>query len=88
MPTASQRYNALVSERVCNIDDLQELYEPLWDEIYQRSKSSGFSIRSIWISDVAQQGYSSILNEDKLGNDRRPANPLFSLGSSMNSFLA
>ncbi|MCJ1401145.1 hypothetical protein MMC11_004357 [Xylographa trunciseda] len=47
----------------------KELYEPLWDDIYRRSKSSGFSIRSIWIADVAQQGYSSILNEDKLGND-------------------
>ncbi|MCJ1394724.1 hypothetical protein MMC18_007604 [Xylographa bjoerkii] len=47
----------------------KELYEPLWDEIYRRSKGFGFSIRSVWIADVVQQGYSSILNEDKLGND-------------------
>ncbi|MCJ1433954.1 hypothetical protein MMC27_003319 [Xylographa pallens] len=47
----------------------KELYEPLWDDIYRRSKSYGFSIRSVWIADVAHQGYSSVLNEEKLGND-------------------
>lgn len=46
----------------------QELYEPLWDELLQRSKSQGFRIRSIWIADVAHQGASSVLNEDVLGN--------------------
>ncbi|KAF2733198.1 hypothetical protein EJ04DRAFT_544287 [Polyplosphaeria fusca] len=47
----------------------KELYEPLWDELLKRSKSSGFSIRSIWIADVVHQGGSGVLNEDKLGND-------------------
>jgi hypothetical protein len=48
----------------------KELYEPLWDEIYTLSKSSGFKIRNIWIADVFNQGESSIINELILGNDR------------------
>ncbi|KAA8644606.1 putative toxin biosynthesis protein [Aspergillus tanneri] len=53
-------------------DELQlaELYEPLWEEIYARSKANGFRIRSIWMADVAHQGQSSVINEDLLGNDR------------------
>ncbi|RAK74182.1 putative toxin biosynthesis protein [Aspergillus fijiensis CBS 313.89] len=47
----------------------KELYEPLWEEIYTRSKANGFRIRSIWMADVAHQGQSSVLNEDLLGND-------------------
>ncbi|EAW24908.1 putative toxin biosynthesis protein [Aspergillus fischeri NRRL 181] len=47
----------------------KELYEPLWEEIYARSKANGFRIRSIWMADVAHQGQSSVLNEDLLGND-------------------
>ena len=50
----------------------KELYEPLWDELYQQSKNSQrFRIRSIWIADVSFQGESGVLNEGKLGNDRR-----------------
>ena len=48
----------------------KELYEPLWDELHQRLKGCGTSIQGIWIADVAQEGYSSVLNEGKLGNDR------------------
>ncbi|KAF9696233.1 hypothetical protein EKO04_006081 [Ascochyta lentis] len=47
----------------------KELYEPLWDELLQRSQGYGFKIRSIWIADVTYQGHSSVLNEGKLGND-------------------
>lgn len=48
----------------------KELYEPLWDELYRQSTSSGkFSIVSIWIADPANTGISSILNEGKLGDD-------------------
>lgn len=47
----------------------KELYEPLWDELLKRANQSGFSIRGIWIADVVHQGTSSVLNEDKLGND-------------------
>lgn len=49
---------------------LKELYEPLWDEVLKRAEAAGFSIRAIWIADVAQQGASGVLNEGKLGNDR------------------
>ncbi|KFY99659.1 hypothetical protein V500_01317 [Pseudogymnoascus sp. VKM F-4518 (FW-2643)] len=47
----------------------KELYEALWDELYLRSKANGFRIRSIWIADAAHQNQSSVLNEEKLGND-------------------
>lgn len=49
---------------------LQELYEPLWDDIYERLGSVSRRIRAIWIADVAQQGQSGVLNETILGNDR------------------
>ncbi|KAL6703180.1 hypothetical protein ACN47E_010109 [Coniothyrium glycines] len=47
----------------------KELYEPLWDELLKRCRKHGFNIRGIWIADVVHQGWSSVLNEDKLGND-------------------
>ncbi|RII08152.1 hypothetical protein CUC08_Gglean007561 [Alternaria sp. MG1] len=47
----------------------KELYEPLWDELLKKSQQHGFGIRGIWIADVVHQGWSSVLNEDKLGND-------------------
>lgn len=47
----------------------KELYEPLWDELLKISRQHGFGIRGIWIADVVHQGWSSVLNEDKLGND-------------------
>ncbi|EMD01191.1 hypothetical protein BAUCODRAFT_144742 [Baudoinia panamericana UAMH 10762] len=47
----------------------KELYEPLWDELYERLKAKDISISSIWIADVAHQGASGVLNEKKLGND-------------------
>ncbi|PSN72778.1 alpha/beta-hydrolase [Corynespora cassiicola Philippines] len=47
----------------------KELYEPLWDELLKRAEQYGFGIRGIWIADVVHQGWSSVLNEGKLGND-------------------
>jgi hypothetical protein len=49
----------------------QELYEPLWDELYQRIGKTGIRIRSIWIADMWNQGQSGVLNEQILGNDRK-----------------
>lgn len=43
----------------------------MWDEMYKKLRASGVKIRSIWIADVAHQGQSSVLNENKLGNDRK-----------------
>jgi hypothetical protein len=48
----------------------KELYEPLWDDLLKLCDQHGFGIRGIWIADVVHQGWSSVLNEDKLGNDR------------------
>jgi hypothetical protein len=42
----------------------------------QRGQEFGFRIRSIWIADVAHQGMSGVLNEDRLGNDRKIFNPI------------
>lgn len=50
---------------------VQELYEPLWEELLARSKQDGVRIRSIWIADAANQGASGVINENNLGNDRR-----------------
>jgi len=46
------------------------MYEPLWDELYERLRAKGIAINSIFIADVAHQNASGILNERKLGNDR------------------
>jgi hypothetical protein len=48
----------------------QEMYEPLWDDLYERMAEAGKRIRGIWIADVAHQGQSGVLNEKSLGNDR------------------
>jgi hypothetical protein len=47
------------------------MYEPLWDDLLKFSKAAGFRIRNIWIADVAHQGLSGVVNESKLGNDRK-----------------
>ncbi|KAI5290233.1 hypothetical protein KEM52_000524 [Ascosphaera acerosa] len=46
----------------------KELYEPLWEDLLVQSRGK-FRIRSIWMADVAWQGQSGVLNEQKLGND-------------------
>ncbi|PYI09829.1 alpha/beta-hydrolase [Aspergillus sclerotiicarbonarius CBS 121057] len=47
----------------------KEVYEPVWEEIYERLKRNGLRIRSIWIANPANQGASAELNEELLGND-------------------
>lgn len=49
---------------------VKELYEPLWEDLVEVLGRSGVGVRSIWIADVAWQGQSGILNEDRLGYDR------------------
>lgn len=49
----------------------KELYEPLWDDLLEQSRKAGYSIRSIWMADVANQGASYCLNETKIGSDRK-----------------
>lgn len=47
----------------------KELYEPLWEDLLTQSHRHNFRIRSIWITDVATQGQSGVINESILGND-------------------
>ncbi|KAJ9604895.1 hypothetical protein H2200_010284 [Cladophialophora chaetospira] len=48
----------------------KELYEPLWDELFNYSVENGtFRIRSIWIADFATQGASGVKNENILGTE-------------------
>ncbi|SPJ72578.1 related to host-specific AK-toxin Akt2 [Fusarium torulosum] len=47
----------------------KELYEPLWDELFERAKQKNIRIRSIWIADVWNQSQSGGTNENLLGND-------------------
>lgn len=73
MPMASQRYSVAVPCILVQSDKrmVQELYEPLWDDLFDRLLANGVYIRSIWIADAAHQGQSGVLNEEKLGNDRK-----------------
>ena len=48
----------------------QEAYEPFWVDLYQAARKSGLAIRGIWMADVAHQGVSGLVNEERLGNDR------------------
>lgn len=48
----------------------KELYEPMWDDLYQQSLTGSFRIRSIWCADIVNQGASGLRNESKLGDDR------------------
>ena len=47
----------------------KELYEPLWDELVKSLNQQNIDVRGIWIADVAHQGQSGLINQDRLGND-------------------
>ena len=47
----------------------KELYEPLWEDVFARAAKHAWRIRSIWIADAANQGQSSVINENNLGNE-------------------
>jgi pimeloyl-ACP methyl ester carboxylesterase len=47
----------------------KELFEPLWEDLTSRAARRGWKIRSIWATDVAHQGRSSVINERVLGNE-------------------
>jgi hypothetical protein len=47
------------------------MYEPMFEDLYEKLTGLGRRIRAIWIADIAHQGQSGILNADALGNDRR-----------------
>lgn len=60
-------YHILSTNKI--LTQLKELYEPLWDDLYERAEANGFSIRGIWMADAANVGYSGILNEGKYSSD-------------------
>lgn len=45
---------------------IKECYEPLWDELLEKSK---VKIRAIWVADNAHQGASYARNANALGDD-------------------
>ena len=62
----------IIATQACGFG--KELYEPLWDELYHSTKKSdAYRIRSIWVADMVHQGESGLMNESKLGNDRKNA---------------
>jgi hypothetical protein len=65
----------------------KELYEPLWSSMFERAEKNppGHRIRSIFIADVSNQGQSGVINEQKLGNERRCILKNFAI-SSLSSF--
>ncbi|KAF7714953.1 Alpha/beta hydrolase fold-1 domain-containing protein [Penicillium ucsense] len=46
----------------------KELYEPLWETLYDHLKQKSIPLRGIWIADTANHGASYVLNEDKQGD--------------------
>lgn len=48
----------------------KEVYEPLWDDLYEHLEAKGRRVRAIWIADMFNQGASGVRNETILGNDR------------------
>ena len=72
----------------CVLTVSQELYEPMWEHLYSALQSRGQTIRSIWIADVASQGQSGVLNEAKLGNDRKSRSDFSNMGKVLLKFLA
>ena len=66
-PSSTQRPITIIGAHANGFP--KELYEPLWDELLNAFKFSNFTIRSIWMADVAHQGQSGVLNEENLGYD-------------------
>lgn len=47
----------------------KEVYEPMWDDLYECLQARGRNVRGIWIADIASQGQSGTMNEKLLGPD-------------------
>ncbi|MCJ1443775.1 MAG: hypothetical protein MMC23_004275 [Stictis urceolatum] len=61
--------NAVTIIGTCGTGFPKEVYEPLWDELLNFSKTRNFSIRGIWVADMSNQGASGVLNENIQGDD-------------------
>ena len=47
----------------------KEIYEPLWDDLFDTCALFHVHINGIWVAEMSHQGDSGILNEKDLGND-------------------
>lgn len=47
----------------------KEVYEPLWDDLFDHCESHGIGVRSIWTVDKSDHGASGILNEHTQSDD-------------------
>ncbi|GKZ29189.1 hypothetical protein AbraIFM66950_003628 [Aspergillus brasiliensis] len=66
----------------------KELKEPLWEELYNRLSRQGLRIRSIWITDSAQQAASAAINAEYLGYEPSWFDHSRDLLSMINEFKA
>ncbi|KAI0157298.1 prolyl aminopeptidase-like protein [Xylariaceae sp. FL1272] len=57
----------IIAAHACGFPN--EVYEPLWVELYAHCKMRGIRLRGIWVADAMNQGYSGHINEQLLGND-------------------
>ena len=46
----------------------KEIYEPLWEDLYNQLKKLSVPLRGLWVADTSNQGASAILNEDIQGD--------------------
>lgn len=70
LDTPGYACSTLLSQAVSVDKSIQELYEPLWEDLVAQAKKNSVRIRAVWMADAANQGASGILNEQYLGNDR------------------
>jgi len=50
----------------------KELYEPVWDHLFEQFQTGRkHFIRNIWVADPATQASSGIMNQGKLGSERK-----------------
>ncbi|KAL4794544.1 Alpha/beta hydrolase family-domain-containing protein [Aspergillus venezuelensis] len=47
----------------------KEIYEPIWEGVYQKLSQNDIRIRAIWIADAVNQNASGVLNKDTLRTD-------------------
>lgn len=65
----------------------KEVYEPLWDRIFEVATRKGIAIGHIWMADIAHQGESGIRNEGKtFDKDISPTEHSRDLLTMMNHF--
>jgi hypothetical protein len=82
MPTAASRSVSSAHVGLQQLTIEKELYEPFWEDVVEKLNRQGVAVNSIWMADISNQGASGILNESKLGNDRRSSSILLRLQST------